>query len=76
MSVLWVSLRTGEDICPSFCTGGGVVFPILFLGVRGGVRAHPPSRAPFSAVSSAGRGGVQASLTTQAAAWQASVCPF
>lgn len=47
--VLWVSLRTGEDACPSFCTGRGVAFPILFCLWESGEgselarRVEPPS---------------------------------
>ena len=81
-----MSLWTAEDICPSVCTGSVVVLPIVFCLCESGegVRARPPSGAPFSAVSptvaspQAPQEGAVCGLPSphRAAAWRASVCPL
>ena len=48
VSVIQVSLQTGEDICPSFCRGSAVVFLIrfCFCGSGEGVELTCPLEPP------------------------------
>ena len=74
VSVIQVSLQTGEDICPSFCRGSAVVFLILFCFCGSGRgQSSPALWSPLlcseprggQSPGSAGKGGLRAPLTTQ-----------